>query len=183
MKKLLILSFVLLFVSNVVNSQVFGTSSTLKEKKFSLGLEPGFLMSNGNDDFMFFIHGGYGLKSNIDLGVKLGVFGDQNYLGADVEFVLGKRFSLAGGFHDFYDFGIDGTALLTFPLSSSARLTTGLDMDIVMADPETIVPLWIPCAIEVGIKKGMVFILEANIDTKLIDESYSFIGGGVQFYF
>ena len=182
MKKITLLLFSLVLAVNL-SAQIFGTSSTLSKNRFSLGLEPSIYSSGNYDDFMFFIHGGYGIKSGVDLGVKLGLLGDENYIGADVEFKLGKKFSLAGGFHDFYDFGIDGTALFTFPLGSAATLSSGLDMDIVFADPETLVPLWIPVVVEIGIKKDMVFILEAELDTKLIDESYHFLGGGLQFFF
>ena len=182
MKRVVILMLISIVAVNI-SAQVFGTSSTLSKNKFSLGLEPSIYTSGNYEDFMFFIHGGYGLKSGVDLGVKLGLLGDENYIGADVEFVLGKKFSLSGGFHDFYDFSIDGTALFSFPLGSAATLSSGLDMDIILAEPETIVPLWIPIVVEIGIKDNMVFILEAELDTKLIDESYHFLGGGLQFFF
>ncbi|MBN2164713.1 MAG: hypothetical protein JW717_00385 [Marinilabiliaceae bacterium] len=181
MKRILFFIVVILFVNNVFG-QVFGTASTLGKKQFALGFEPLFLQHN-NDDFMFFMHGGYGLASGVDLGLKLGFLGDQNYIGADLEFAVKKRFSLAVGFHDFYDLGMDGTALYTFPITSGASLSTGLDMDVVMTDPETIVPIWVPVCLEIAIKRGMVFILEGGIDTKLIDESYSYFGGGLQFFF
>jgi hypothetical protein len=182
MKKIILFS-ILMGMSALVSSQVFNSSTRLKTGQFSAGFEPAIITSGNYDDFMLYLHGGYGLKSNIDLGLDLGVLGDENYIGADVEFALSKKFTLGAGFHDFYDFGIDGTALFTFPLTSSAKLSTGLDMDIVFAENDDYVPIWIPINIQIGLKKNMIFMLEANIDTKLIDDSYTFLGGGLQFLF
>ncbi len=182
MKKLL-LFVVIVFTCAVSNAQVFGTAGTLSKGKFNFGVLPTILDANGNNDFVMFMQGGYGLRSGIDLGLKLGVFGEETYFGGDVEFVLMKNLSLAGGFHTYGDFGLDVTGLYTFPLTNSARLSTGLDMDMVFADSQTLVPFWIPINIEVDIKKNVVFIFEAEIDTKLFDESYNLIAGGVQFYF
>lgn len=182
MRKLLVISALLmLFV--MAKAQVFGTSQTLKKGALNLGILPTIIDYHGNNDFLLFLQGGYGLKSNVDLGIKLGLLGDDNYIGADVEFALGKRFSLAGGAHVFNDFGIDATALYTAPLNNSVRFTSGLDVDFVFPDSGSLQYVWIPLNLEVDLKKDLVFIFEADIDTKLIDEAANMISAGVQFYF
>lgn len=182
MNKLL---FTALFIIICANShaQVFGTAQTLAKNTGNIGIMPTIFDYDGDNDFMMFLQGGYGLTKGIDLGVKIGILGDENYFGADVEFHSKKNFSIAGGIHSYVDFGLDLTGLYTFNLNNKARLTTGLDMDIVFSDPNTLVPLWIPLNLEVDIKKDLVFMLEAGIDTKLFDESYHIMSGGFQYYF
>lgn len=179
--KRLILSTLLLLVVTVSHAQVFNTGQTLKPKTFSFGIEPAVLINGGND-FILFLHGGYGLKKGIDLGVTAGVLGPDNYFGANVEFTLGKNISLAGGAHSFGSFGLDGTLNLTFGIARGVRLITGLDTDINFPKGgDTQFLLWIPAGVDVGLRKNMSFILEAEIG--LTDPAYNLIGGGVVFYF
>ncbi len=182
MKKLF-LAVIFVVVCFYSNAQVLGTAQTLKKGTGSVGIVPGILVNSGNNEFLLFLQGGLGISNGIDLGLRLGVLGDEDYIGADVEFSSNKHLSLAAGAHSFYDFGLDLTGLYTFYLNSNARFTTGLDMDVVFAENETVVPLWIPLNLEVGIKKNLVFMLEADIDTGVFDEAYHIISGGVQFYF
>ncbi|MEY1638324.1 hypothetical protein [Tenuifilum osseticum] len=161
--------------------QVFNTGQTLKPKTISVGFEPAVLI-NGSNEFMLFLHGGYGLTRGIDVGITAGVLGPDNYFGANVEFVLGKNVSLAGGAHSFGSFGLDGTLNLTFGLAKGVRLITGLDTDINFPDGgDTQFLLWIPAGVDIGLRKNMSFILEAEIG--LTDPAYNLIGGGVVFYF
>lgn len=182
MNKLLVV--LVLFVVNVaLSAQVFGTAQTLSKGKLNFGILPTIIDNNGHSDLILFFQGGYGLVSGTDFGLKLGVLGDETYFGGDVEFALRKNISLAGGFHLYGDFGADFTGLYTFPLTNSARLSSGFDMDIVFANSKTVVPFWLPINLEIDLKKNLTFIFEAEIDTKLFDESYNTISGGVQFYF
>jgi len=178
MRKLLIFLALLAFTSSLF-SQVFNTGQTLKPKKVSLGVEPG-VMVNGTSEFIMFLHGGVGLKSGIDFSAKVGVLGPENYFGADVEFALPHRMSFAVGAHQFGDFGLDGAFNITFPLRSDTRLFTGLDSDINFNEDKTRILLWLPLGIEIGIRKNMNFIFEAEIG--LNDPTYHFIGGGLNFY-
>jgi hypothetical protein len=75
MKKLFITIYALIIALSL-QAQIFGTSGTLKKGTFSIGLEPAVLVNSGYNDFMFFAHGGYGLKQGIDLGIHCG-FGDR----------------------------------------------------------------------------------------------------------
>lgn len=177
MRKLLFFS--LLLIAITANAQIFNTSSTLNPKTFSLGVEPGFYI-NGSSEFGLFLHGGIGITKSADFALKIGILGDENYIGGDVEFAMGKRFSLAVGAHTFYDFGLDGTALFTFPLTKGASIFTGLDTDIIFAD-DLIVPLWLPVGLQIGVKKGTYFIFESEIN--LTDNSYNYLGGGLSFIF
>jgi hypothetical protein len=177
MKKLILIP--LLLITTASSSQVFNTSSTLRSGHFSLGFEPSVYI-NGASDFNLFIHGGVGLTSNIDLGLHLGVLGNENYIGADVEFGLGRIFSFTGGVHDYYDFGLDGTLLCTLPIQQNADIFIGLDTDIVFAD-EADMLFWLPLGVEINIQRNMDFILETEIG--LGDTGTHFIGGGLCFYF
>lgn len=180
MKKIIVLlSF--FAIAYTANAQVFNTSSTLKRGQFSVGFEPG-IYTDGGSDFNLFLTGGAGLTRGVDLGLKLGVLGDENYIGADVEFVLGKRFSLAAGAHSWGDFGLDATGLYTFDITKGVDLFLGLDMDIVFPDEDdTYLMAWIPLGLEIGLKSNMAFIFETAIN--ISDRGAHWIGGGLNFYF
>lgn len=179
MKKLFFIPL-LVILTQFSFGQVFNTGQTLKAKTFSVGFEPAVLI-NGSNEFMLFIHGGYGLRSGIDFGLNVGVLGPETYIGADVEFAIAKRISLAVGAHDFGVFGLDGTLNFTIPIKSGVRLFSGLDLDVNFPEPETQFLLWLPVGLDIGIKKNMSFILEAEIG--LTDPAYHLIGGGLNFYF
>jgi hypothetical protein len=170
----------LLCLATSLNAQVFNTAGTLKPGRFSAGFEPGIYI-NGNTDFNLFLHGGAGITQGIDFGLKLGVLGDETYFGGDIEFALAKIFSLSGGAHSYGNFGLDFTALFTFPLGTSVSLYTGLDSDIVFAEPETLFPLWVPLGVEIPLKKPILFLFETEIN--ITDVGSHFIGGGLNFIF
>ena len=178
MKKLLLLTACLIALS--VSAQVFNTASTLKKGQFSVGFEPG-VYANGDSDFSLFLHGGAGLTSNVDLGVKIGLLNGDTYIGGDVEFALGRRFSLSFGAHSQNEFGIDGTALFTFPLKKGIGLYTGFDADIWFIDDETYMPMWIPVGLQIKMKSNMAFLFEAEINVTDVGRHY--IGGGLSFFF
>jgi len=178
MKKIII-TFTCLLMLGSANAQVFNTGSTLKPKDFSLGVEPAVII-NGNADFILFLHGGYGLTKGIDFGLTFGVLGPFNYFGGDVEFMVHKNMSLAFGAHHFGRFGLDGTFLATFPIGGVVNVFGGLDLDVNISK-DTDFLLWLPIGVEVGIRKGMSFIFEAQVG--LTKPAYHLIGGGVNFYF
>ncbi|MFO7862494.1 MAG: hypothetical protein R6U85_00700 [Salinivirgaceae bacterium] len=190
MKKTLTLTLVVLLTTAIGYSQTFSTGQTLKPKKWSVGFEPAILI-NGDSEFMLFGHAGYGLTKGVDLALKFGFLSDYGeYIGGDVEFGLGRYFSVMGGAHHFGDFGLDGNILGTYPIRSDVRLTSGFDLDINFIDnyndkgekdgKDTQFIGWIPISLEVGIKKNMAFIFEASIN--VTDVGYHFIGGGLNFY-
>ncbi len=181
MKKLFIISLIA-FSCNLINAQVFGTAEVLSKNKGNFGILPTIYEYNGNSDMILFLQGGYGLSKGIDLGLKLGVLSEETYFGMDVEFAIRKNLSLSGGCHINDVLGLDFTGLYTFNLNNYAKLTSGLDIDIMTENDHTIA-MWLPLNLEVDIKKNLVFIFEADIDTKLIDDSYNIISGGIQFYF
>jgi hypothetical protein len=134
-------------------SQVFNTAGILKTNNFSSGVEP-MIFAEGTSDFILFGHLGYGLAKNIDLGAKAGfLYNNQIYFGADMEFGLGRHFSLSAGAHQFGDFGLDMTFLGTWNLVKNARLYAGIDADAVFPKGDIYFPLWLPIGIEVNISK------------------------------
>lgn len=178
MKKTTIFLFAII-LSTSVFSQVFKTGQTLKPKTFSVGIEPAILFNGGNQ-FMLFLHGGYGIVSGVDFGVTIGALGNNNYFGADIEFAIGRRTSVSFGAHDFGSFGLDATLLTTIPLRSDVRIFAGGDLDVRFPKNNTQFLLWAPIGVEVGLKSNMSFIFEASIG--LTDPAYHLIGAGVNFY-
>jgi hypothetical protein len=187
MKKIILVFVSLAFILQA-HSQVFNTGQTLKQGTFSLGVEPALHIDGGANGFILFVHGGYGIKSGMDLGLKFGL-GNPNYFGADLEFALGNRVSLAVGAHDFGNFGLDGTLNFVIPIKSDIRLFTGLDADINFVETvdnqgdektEIDVPFWIPIGLEVGMSSNMNLIFESEIG---LNGGYHVIGGGLSFYF
>jgi hypothetical protein len=178
MKKTILLVSII-FTCSVISAQVFNTGNTLQKGKVALGIEPAYLIDSYQGLYLF-LHGGVGITSGIDLGVKIGI-GQTNYFGADLEWRLAKNLSLATGAHSFGDFGLDGCLNYTIPLGSSARLFTGLDADINFGRDNLYVPIWLPLGVEVKMEKKLAFILETEIG--LTSPAYHLIGGGVMIYF
>lgn len=179
-----------MLISSVTFGQLFSTGQTMKPKKWSIGVEPSVII-NGDTDFMLFGHAGYGLKKGIDLGLKVGFLGNHDeYIGGDVEFAIGRYFSVMGGAHHFGSFGIDGNILGTYPIRSDVRISSGFDVDMNFIDKvndqgekdgkEAQFIGWIPISLEIGLKKNLAFIFEAMIN--VTDDGYHFIGGGVNIY-
>ncbi|MFA8437204.1 MAG: hypothetical protein ACEPOZ_22065 [Marinifilaceae bacterium] len=164
-----------------VRAQVFNTSSVLGKGRFEVGFEPSLMVYDGSNEFNMFLHGGAGLGNGADLGMKVGVLGEETYLGGDVEFAINRNFSFSAGAHHFYEFGLDMTALLTLPVSSSASIVTGLDLDIVFEEEDTEIPVWLPLGVHVGVGNGWTFVMETGI--KLSDVGYHFLGAGFNYRF
>jgi hypothetical protein len=165
-------------IFSALNAQIFNTSSTLKTGQFSAGFEPSIYINGGND-FNLFLHAGAGITHSVDFGLKMGLMGNNVYIGGDIEFAFGNHFSLSAGAHSWGDLGLDATGLFTFPIASSSKLYTGLDADIILAEGNTLFPIYLPIGFEIPIKKYILFIFETEI--RLTPEGHHFIGGGLNF--
>jgi hypothetical protein len=181
MKKLLI-SISLFCLPLLAFSQVFNTATILKPGRFSLGIEPTVV----KNDLGLFLHGGVGLASGVDLGMKYGFLKYNDYFGADLEWRLmaGRpSISLTTGGHVMGDFGLDLGLNLSFPITGAASLYTGFDSDIdFYKEPvgTQFLP-WIPIGVQLYLKPKMAFILEAEIP--LNNSAYTIFGGGLNFFF
>jgi hypothetical protein len=179
MRKLFVV-LVACVLAGSLHGQVFNTGQTLRPGNFSLGLNPVFF----NDDLGLFLHGGIGIKSGIDLGIRYGVLDGEDYFGADLEWrlVSGKpSVSLMTGGHVLYNFGLDFMLNVSFPIRSDTHLYSGLDSDIIFGDNDTHFLLWLPIGLELKLRRSIGFILEGEIP--LTDPAYGIFGGGVAFYF
>jgi len=162
-------------------AQVFNTGKTLKQGAFAIGIEP-MIIANGGSDFILFGHIGYGLTNGIDISAKTGVLSSSNYYGADIEFALGKNFSLGGGAHVWGDFGLDATFLGTIDIAKNVDLYGGADADFNFGENSDLyINFWIPIGVEVQLNKNMAFIMEASIG--ISDTAPHLFGGGVNIYF
>ena len=187
MKKILSFAIAMLFVT-ISYGQIFSTGQTLKAGTMSLGLEPTIIGNN----FGFYMHGGYGLSAGSDLGIKLG-FGNGNaYFEGNVEWALLSKnpfLSVTTGAHYNGNFGFDGGATLTFPVSR-IFLSTGIDANLNFwsadvdgdgdTELQTNVPLWLPFGLEVYLKDHMSIIVEAEVG---INNASTIVGGGLCIYF
>lgn len=183
MKRALFIFFSLILVQ-LASGQVFNTGTTLKKGTFNVGVEPSLHIDGGANGLMLFGYAGYGIKSGMDMGLKIGI-GEINYLGADLEFSLGKNISLSAGAHKFGDFGLDGTLLFDIPVRSDIRIYSGGDLDIMFPESQNgngniYTPLWVPIGLEILLSSRMFLVFETEI--ALID-AWHIIGGGLNFYF
>lgn len=178
MKKILVITAFVLFSAGLT-AQVFQTAYTLKQRTFSFGINPAFR----SNDFGLYLHGGYGLKAGMDLGLKAGIgFGDP-YFGADIKWLLTggtPSIGVSAGVHVHHDPGFDGTLNITFPINSSTHLYSGIDVDIIFSN-DIYVPAWVPIGLEVGVKSNMTIILEGAIGINRYGPHI--VNGGVTFYF
>lgn len=175
----LIIGFILLTSFVSVRAQVLNSGLTIKAKSFELGFAPTVM----NEDFGLFIDGGYGLRSGMDLGVKLGFGYPETYFGADLEFMILHKspfLSASAGFHIFGDPGLDATGTFTVPLDQQIHLYAGLDMDLNFNEDKTRAPLWFLIGTEIAVKDNMTVLLE--IEAGLNDPAYSIFSGGFNFY-
>ncbi|HQV34501.1 MAG TPA: hypothetical protein PKV71_21605, partial [Calditrichia bacterium] len=162
--KLFLLSAFLMLGS--VSAQVFNTAHVLPPGKVSLGINPIMLNNSGVNDFVLFLHGGYGLKPGLDLGARLGVGyeGSNNYWGLDLEWVLNSArplFSVTTGIHALEDIGLDLTGNLTFPMNRTAHVYCGIDSDINFSDPVRM-PVWLFAGADVIVERNMALLFELN---------------------
>ncbi len=179
MKKNIFVIVCIFSLASFSHAQVFNTAGTLKPGKFSAGFEPGVYVNGGTSPNLF-LYAGAGIVNGLDFGLKLGLFEHDIYFGGDIEFALGKLFSLSAGAHSWGDFALDATGLITFQLGKAVDLYTGLDMDVIFAN-DALIPLWIPIGIEVPLKSYMLFLFESEINVTDVGSHY--IGGGLNFLF
>jgi len=179
MKKVKI-ALLVLFFPTLVFCQVFNTASTLAPGKFSLGVNP--LVYDNN--LGLFLHGGVGIKPGIDFAMRYGFLEGADYFGADIEWrLLGGKpsISLLTGAHKLYRGGLDLGLNISFPITGSVQLYTGLDMDIDFYPGQTFTPVWLPVGVEIPLKSRISFMFEAEIP--LTDAARGIFGGGLAFYF
>ncbi len=177
--KLIFLFFVLATLS-AGQAQVLKSGISLKPDKFRLGLLPAVL----NDNFGIFAQGGYGLRSDMDINLRIGAGYPDMYVGADLEFMILFRkpyFSVSAGAHYFGDVGLDASGTFTVPLDPQVHLYSGLDMDINFNEDKTNVPFWFRLGTEVAFKKNLSVLLEAGLGIN--DPAYNIFSGGFNIYF
>ena len=74
MRKILFLSTALLFLSTMTYGQVFNTGQTLKPKRFSIGVEPSFILNGDSAIHAVWYMPVMGLKTELTLAMKFGFF-------------------------------------------------------------------------------------------------------------
>lgn len=175
MKRILIVFICFCTVFNI-KAQVFNSDVNLQKGGWFLGLEPVYIVNN---NFMFFAHGGYGIKSGINLDLNAG-FGNGDYFGADLKWALIRHVSLNTGFFiQNGTAGLNGCLNLSIPIRSDIRLITGAHLNVDFPNSGIDTHFWVPVGVDIGLRKNMGLILEGEIGFK----SDSRMGGGLAFYF
>lgn len=177
MKRIYILIAIFFSIFNA-KAQVFDTSRIIDSGKGNIGFQPSVFFTDKDDaEFILFMHAGFGLGNNIDLAAKAGVFGDRTFWGVNAEYGISDSFSFKLGAHNYYDFGLDLGLNITVPINSSTNFITGIDSDIVFTHENTIMPVWLPLAIEFELGYNWSFILESEI--RLSKVGNYFLGAGL----
>jgi hypothetical protein len=175
--------FLLVLVPIMLNAQVFGTGQTMRRGATSIGINPALYLREGDDELYLYIHVGHGIRKGLDLGAKVSVVGEETYFGADLEWRLSGRspyISISAGGHKFWDFGVDATLNVTFPLKRRMNLYFGGDMDIEFTEPESITPFWAFVGLDIGLSRKIALLLEGCFGIN--DEAWDILSGGLNFY-
>jgi len=169
-----------LFSVYLLNAQVFNTAETLNPLKFSAGIAPIYY----NENFGLLLMAEVGIKQDIDFNLRYSVLEYEDYFGADLEWKLLSRnslaFSLTTGCHVYYDFGLDIAGNFSFQLKDDIALYTGMDIDLNFGD-DLYVPLWIPVGVEIKLNKTIAFLFEAELPVS--SHANAIIDGGFSFRF
>jgi len=189
MRKFFLTLLAILFIANILQAQVFNTGKTINEGEVSVGINPSYYNTNSGT-LGLFLHAGYGVSSNFDVGFRYGIFDGVNYIGGDIEKCLYNKsnlaISLSGGLHGWKDtgIGIDFTGNFTLQIES-IELYSGLDLDVNFMKTtngrDSSVQLWIPIGFNANIMDNLELILEANIP--ISDNVNAIFCGGLVYYF
>jgi hypothetical protein len=146
--------------------------------------------------------GGYAFTERFDAEAKLGFFENSTIIGADGEiWILGEKgevggldFSLAGGLHyvvakkGYFDIvGIEVTPMLSFPLNESLELCGALDasFEFIQDAPtgldDTFTRLYLVPGLEYHLSE--IIDLVGEIGIGLNDDTFTYAGAGIEFYF
>lgn len=186
------------------NIGILQSAETIDRGVFKLQAAPMMVFGKEGADDQFGIGArlGYGFADRFDASAKLGLFEDGTYVGADGEFwLLGERglgtgpdLSLTGGLH--WIFGSDGafdTMGLEIAPQVSGHLSPKLELcgtlvlsferidDAPEGVDDTLTRLHLVPGIEYRIAHDVDLVGEFGLG--LNDDSFSYLGAGVAFYF
>ena len=181
-KPLLILLGLLLNIG--VYAQVHNTAQTLSRGTVSLSAVPVMVNFEGSNDFSLYLNAGVGLNPGVDIAGQLGFGrgGSETWWGLNIEKQLWKTkpyLSVAGGIHNFGDFGLDGTLNLTIPASGTADLYGGIDLEMNFYNSVTEVPTWAFVGTEIRHSRQVFILLEAAIGVSANAPNFISLGLGV----
>ena len=169
-----------LFTTYLLNAQVFNTAEILKPLKFSAGIAPIYY----NENFGLLLMAEAGIKQDIDFNLRYSILEYEDYFGADLEWKLMDKNSLAFSFttgcHVYYDFGLDVSGNLSYQLRDDIALYTGVDIDLNFGN-DLYVPSWIPVGIEINLNHTIAFLFEAELP--ITNHANAIIDGGFSFRF
>ena len=186
------------------NFGVLQSAETMDRGVYKLMFAPilTFDKDGAGGEFGVAARGGYGFTEHFDAEVKLGFFENGTYVGADGEFWIlrgkekdaGLDFSLTGGVHwafgkkhNLDTMGIDITPLLSGHVTRNLELFGALDVsfesirDAPAGADDTFTKLHVVPGFEYHLTDATDFVGEVGIG--LNDDSYTYVGAGIAFYF
>lgn len=180
--------FVLFIWVHALGAQVFNNSQTIPPGLFELSIHPSVFSGN---EYILFLHGGYGIGNKMDLGFHIGSdhFNlDDMYLGMDIEWMIKSKspfFSLTLGMHhNGGSFGLDGILNFGFPVIregiTKSQIYFGLDLDVVFIEGERKIPLWLFAGVEFLIKRDLSIAVEFALGAN--EEAANIISFGMHLY-
>jgi hypothetical protein len=181
--------FIALTLISLTFSQMMNTAETLKKgdgvARFSTSIY--------DNDTQFNIHGGYGLKSGMDLEARVSFGGAETYFGIDLEYLLsnkgGNAFSVFGGFHNYGDFGLDFGAAFSTGLGSKLDFYAAFDGNLDFYDvpdgsggtkSESKFDSYIVLGFDIPLKRTISVGFEGSIG--ISDNTQNIITLGVNYY-
>jgi hypothetical protein len=186
------------------NFGVLQSAETMDRGVYKLMIAP--ILTLDKDDvggeFGVAARGGYGFTERFDAEAKLGFFENSTYIGADGEYWImkgkekdaGLDFSLTGGVHWAFgkkgspdSMGFDLTPLLSGHVAESVELCGALDASFnkISDAPEGVDDTFTSVHLVPGIEYRLTETtdLVGEVGIGLNDNSYTYVGAGVAFYF
>jgi hypothetical protein len=166
MRKPALITILISLLPAALAAQVLNTATVLRPGSFSLTVAPILYVDDGSA-LGLDLGAGFGIARNVDLELKAIVSqAAGNYIGGDVEFALlngTPSISLTLGAHAHNEVGLDGTFNITFPLTGTIELYTGVDADAEFRNHAQDFPLWIPVGLQVMLRRNLGLVMEIDI--------------------
>lgn len=175
----MIVIFVFILGVQTTSAGIFQTAGALRRGHWGVGLEP--VIITEPSDFVFFLHGGYGIAYSKDLRFKLGIGGENLYFGSEFKAdLLPDRPGQPGistilGLHTNGDIGFDFAFIVSNHFRAIAPYLA-VDGNIELLDENTSLPINLVLGSKFYLTRKKYFLIEVGLD---IHESSSYLSGGL----
>ncbi|MDI6400974.1 hypothetical protein QLX67_03120 [Balneolaceae bacterium ANBcel3] len=148
----------------------------------TIGVQPAIYTNT--DDFMMIFRGGYGVMPGMDLFLKVGVLGDENYVGAHIQYLLATdgriAASMLAGVQNYWDPGLKAGFNMSVRLTAFS-IYCGLLYQPYFGDRST-QGLLVPIGLEIPVLSNQSrLIMEVNVPANSDGEPFEMISFGLIF--